>query len=60
MKVITKKATNYKKNMTKKNSYCDPDTCRRCAHCWDPSSSPVLQHSLLLTLAAHNEREVRP
>ena len=46
--------------MRQNNSHCDPNTCRRYDPCWDTPSSPSLHHNLLLTLAACNEREVRP
>ena len=40
IKIITKMATKHNKTWQKNYSLRDPDTCRRCALGWDPSSSP--------------------
>jgi hypothetical protein len=52
-------ATNHKQIRQKNNSYYDSDMCRRYDLVGTLLHS-VFQHNLLLTLAARNEREVRP
>jgi hypothetical protein len=53
-------ATNHSKRWQKKNSHRDPDMLEDASIVGTFLLHPVLPHNLLLTLAAHNEREVRP
>jgi hypothetical protein len=60
IKIITKMATNHSKTWQKKNSHRDPDTLEDAPIVGTLLLHPVIPHNLLLTLAARNEREVRP
>ena len=43
--------------MSNKTQPCDSDTYRRCSQSWTFLLHPKLQHSVLLTLIAHDEKE---